>query len=238
MLTLCKALLSPVLLIQACWLRRTALRLPEAAGPRSGVEGGAAQSARLRILVVGDSSAAGVGVEKQSEALARPVAKLLATRTGRPVVWQLVAKSGVKHEALELLSHAELGPADFLVTALGTNDVTSQRAPAQFVADYATPGRGSTPPHGCGWLGRNGVAAIAYPPRRASSFTLVSRPLCRPPGPSAESVGRSGRVGPLCIAAMGREAEGDGARPLSPRARTISRLGGACHRTNRGVVGS
>ncbi|CAB3752066.1 SGNH/GDSL hydrolase family protein [Paraburkholderia humisilvae] len=137
MLTLYKVLLSPVLLLQARWLRRTALRLPEAAGPRSGIEAGAAQSPPLRILVVGDSSAAGVGVDEQSEALAQPVARLLAMRTGRPVAWQLVAKSGINtSEALDLLSHAELGSADFLVTALGTNDVTSQRAPARFLADY------------------------------------------------------------------------------------------------------
>ncbi|WP_243849529.1 SGNH/GDSL hydrolase family protein [Paraburkholderia rhizosphaerae] len=124
--------------MQARHLRRTALRLPEAAGPRSGVEGEAPQCPPLRILVVGDSSAAGVGVEAQTDALAQPVARLLATRTGRQVEWQLVAKSGVNtNEALELLSHVELAPADFLVTALGTNDVTSQRAPAQFMADYA-----------------------------------------------------------------------------------------------------
>lgn len=138
MLTLYKALLGPVLLIQGRRLRRTALRLPEAAGPRSGVEGCAALSPPLRILVIGDSSAAGVGVDEQAEALAQPVARLLATRTGRPVAWQLVAKSGVNtSEARVLLSHAELGPADFLVTALGTNDVTSQRAPARFLEDYA-----------------------------------------------------------------------------------------------------
>lgn len=139
MLTLFKIILGPMLLLQALWLRRTALRLPEAAGPRYGLEGTAGNSSKpLRILVVGDSSAAGVGVDEQSQALAQPVAQLLADKTGRPVAWQLVAKSGINtKEAIELLLNCDLGPVDFLVTAVGTNDVTSQRAPTQFLQDYA-----------------------------------------------------------------------------------------------------
>jgi lysophospholipase L1-like esterase len=138
MLPLYKLVLGPVLLIQARRLRQTALRLPEAAGPRCGSEGlqDALQPA-LRILVVGDSSAAGVGVDDQAQALAQPVAKLLAIKLGRPITWQLVAKSGVNtEESLALLRQSELGSADFLVIALGTNDVTSQRAPRQFLQDY------------------------------------------------------------------------------------------------------
>jgi lysophospholipase L1-like esterase len=138
MLPLYKLVLGPVLLIQARRLRRTALRLPEAAGPRCGSEGlqDALQPA-LRILVVGDSSAAGVGVDDQAQALTQPVAKLLAIKLGRPITWQLVAKSGVNtEESLALLRQSELGSADFLVIALGTNDVTSQRAPRQFLQDY------------------------------------------------------------------------------------------------------
>ncbi|ODP32863.1 SGNH/GDSL hydrolase family protein [Pandoraea sp. ISTKB] len=153
MLNLYKIALGPILLAQARWLRRTALRLPEAAGPREGIEGmerieetagirGLEGDARrpgtpLRILVVGDSSAAGVGVEVQAEALAQPVARLLAARTGRRVAWQLVAKSGMNtHEALTLVNNSALPRADYLITALGTNDVTSQRKPSQFLADY------------------------------------------------------------------------------------------------------
>ncbi|WP_232243458.1 SGNH/GDSL hydrolase family protein [Paraburkholderia sp. SOS3] len=138
MLNLYKVALGPILLMQARWLRRTALRLPEASGPRSGIETGRdCVTEPLRILVVGDSSAAGVGVTNQAEALAQPVAKLLASMTGRSVAWQLVARSGVNtSEALELLAHSDLDAADYLVTALGTNDVTSQRNSIQFLRDY------------------------------------------------------------------------------------------------------
>ena len=79
MLILGKLLLGPLLLAQARRLRKTALRLPEAAGPRSGVEFPALRAALvaepLRLLVVGDSSAAGVGVDHQEQALAQPLAR-------------------------------------------------------------------------------------------------------------------------------------------------------------------
>lgn len=87
-----KFALGPVLLPQAHWLRRTALRLPEAPGPRQGVEGQG--EPKLRVLVVGDSSAAGVGMADQAHALALPLARELALREGRAVGWQLVARSG------------------------------------------------------------------------------------------------------------------------------------------------
>lgn len=138
MLLLAKILLGPLLLAQGKWLRKTALRLPEAAGPRLGVEMPPVEAGGepLNLLVVGDSSAAGVGVEHQEDALALPLARHLAVRSGRPVAWRLVAQSGVNSlEALDLLARHEIGPATVLVVALGVNDVTSQVPPRQYVAN-------------------------------------------------------------------------------------------------------
>ena len=68
------AILSP-LLIQALLLRKHALRLPEATGARQGSSG---EGAPLRVLIIGDSSAAGVGVSTQHDALAGQLAIALA----------------------------------------------------------------------------------------------------------------------------------------------------------------
>jgi lysophospholipase L1-like esterase len=137
MLGLYKIVLGPLLLWQARTIRRTALRLPEAAGPRTGVAGEPVGGKPLRLLFVGDSSAAGVGVGHQNDALAAQAASFLAARIGAPVTWQLVAKSGINtNEALHLVAASELEPADLLVTALGVNDVTTQRSSRQFVSDY------------------------------------------------------------------------------------------------------
>ena len=44
-------------------MRKRALRLPEATGPRSGVSANA-PLAPLRLLIIGDSAAAGVGATR------------------------------------------------------------------------------------------------------------------------------------------------------------------------------
>lgn len=137
MLVIGKILLGPILLLQGRRVRRTAMRLPEADGARSGIEGSSYSGPPLHLLVLGDSSAAGVGVERQSQALAQPLAQKLSARLTCPVAWQLVAKSGIDTaEVLSLYEIETLQPADVLVTALGVNDVTGQRKPNDFVDDY------------------------------------------------------------------------------------------------------
>jgi hypothetical protein len=132
-----KMMLGPVLLAQGKKMRRTALRLPEAAGQRTGVVLCEGNKSELKLLFVGDSTMAGVGVEHQIAALAFQVASILAKLLGQRVRWQLVAKSGVNtSQAFEFAKGQELSPADVLVTALGVNDVTSQKTSCQFVADY------------------------------------------------------------------------------------------------------
>ena len=131
-----KLALGPVLLPQARWVRRTALRLPEATGPREGVVGGG--ETRFRVLVVGDSSAAGVGVADQAQALALPLAKEVAARMQVAVGWQLVAQTGVNaQEAIELVQRSTPAPADVAVVVLGVNDVTSQTRAPRFIDSLA-----------------------------------------------------------------------------------------------------
>jgi lysophospholipase L1-like esterase len=122
-----KLALLPLLLWQAVQVRRRALELPEAAGKRHGRQAAGRSSAPLRVLLVGDSSAAGVGVRQQDQALAGQLALHLAEALGRPVHWQLIARTGhTTGEALQHLRESLLQPADVLVTALGVNDVVRQ----------------------------------------------------------------------------------------------------------------
>lgn len=137
MLTFYKLALGPLLLLQGRRVRKTALRLPEAAGPRAGAAYRPEGAFPLRVLFVGDSSVAGVGVEHQDHALAAQACALLSENLGTTVEWQIVAKSGVNtREALDLVAASELRPADLLVISLGTNDVTTQRSLVQFLGDY------------------------------------------------------------------------------------------------------
>lgn len=121
-----KLALAPVLAWQGRQVRRSALRLPEAAGPREGVAGPGGQPT-LRLLIVGDSSAAGVGVATQAEALAVPLAEALAQRLQGAVAWQLVAQSGRRAaDALAALrATPALGPADVMLVVVGVNDAVA-----------------------------------------------------------------------------------------------------------------
>jgi lysophospholipase L1-like esterase len=117
--------LAPILYAQARRLRAVAIELPEPTGPRRGVEGNGEQ--QLRLLVTGDSSAAGVGAGTQDEALARPLARDLAQRLPASVRWQLVARTGVTSEGLlDLLKSETVTPADVAVVVIGVNDLTSE----------------------------------------------------------------------------------------------------------------
>ncbi len=119
-----KLALSPLLVAQALHARRRVPRLPEAAGSRSGAVG---SGPPLHLLVVGDSSAAGVGVQRQSQALAGPLAKRLAAATGTRVHWRLVARSGVTSaQTLDLLRAQGPVMADIAIVVSGVNDVVDQ----------------------------------------------------------------------------------------------------------------
>lgn len=128
-----KLALAPLLLWQGRRVRAQALRLPEAAGPREGRVGEG--DTALRLLVVGDSSAAGVGADTQQQALAGQLAQALAPRLARAVDWHLLARSGqTAVDALAALEGQVLPAADVAVVALGVNDVTGQVPPARWLA--------------------------------------------------------------------------------------------------------
>ena len=112
--------LAPVLLAQGRYTRRVTPLLPEPAGPRRGQEG---SGPVLRLLVAGDSSAAGVGVTSQTDALTGCLVRELAPACA--LTWSLVAQTG--YTTADLLARLQQEPAetfDAVVLALGVNDIT------------------------------------------------------------------------------------------------------------------
>jgi len=121
-----KIALGPLLLAQALLTRRRMPRLPEAAGLRQGTVG-AVRATPLRLLLAGDSSAAGVGVSRQDEALAEPLAQQLARLCDARVHWRLLAQSGLTTaQTLGLLQREAPAQADIAVVVSGVNDVVDQ----------------------------------------------------------------------------------------------------------------
>jgi len=130
---LAKYALAPVLAAQGIALRRRALILPEPDGPRAGVTG---NGAPLRLLILGDSSAAGVGASHQNEALSGRLVAALSPH--RRVHWQLEARTG--RTTAQALRHVNTMPEsqfDVVVTALGVNDVTSGMARRRWLRQQA-----------------------------------------------------------------------------------------------------
>jgi lysophospholipase L1-like esterase len=113
--------LGPILLLQGRRVRRTVPLLPEPDGPREGVSG---SGPPLRLLVLGDSAAAGVGAPTQADALA---GQTVAALSGSfQVRWKLIARTGLTTQtALDHLRRIETQAFDVVVTSLGVNDVTS-----------------------------------------------------------------------------------------------------------------
>ena len=125
-----RALLFPLLYAQAQGVRAGVEPLPEPPGPRAGREGKG--NDELRLLVIGDSSAVGVGAPHQDLALAKPLARNLARRMGRPVRWTLLAETGLTSAgALAYLKAHEAPDAELAVVVLGVNDITNQVPLAQ-----------------------------------------------------------------------------------------------------------
>lgn len=114
-------LLAPILAVQGLKVRSKALKLPEAAGSRNG---GAGTGRPLSLVIIGDSSAAGVGADHQRAALSGQLENALAPNF--KMLWQLLAKTGATTAStLKMLERQSVGKADIVVTALGVNDVTS-----------------------------------------------------------------------------------------------------------------
>ena len=120
-----RAVLGPLLYAQAGRLRRTVLELPEASGAREGMAG--TGRLVLRLLIAGDSSAAGVGAPTQKQALAGYLARELARRLHGRVRWRLVAATGAcSEDVLRMLMHGRLHRADVGVVVVGVNDITKE----------------------------------------------------------------------------------------------------------------
>jgi lysophospholipase L1-like esterase len=113
----------PLLLWQGKRVRKLALRLPEAAGLRAGVSSDK-QLPPLRLLICGDSAAAGVGVTQQDDALSGQLVRLLSTHY--LVQWQLEAQTGLDSAALATRLAKLNGQCfNLVVISVGVNDVTS-----------------------------------------------------------------------------------------------------------------
>ncbi|NQD92058.1 SGNH/GDSL hydrolase family protein [Pseudomonas sp. CrR25] len=118
--------LSPLLLPLALHARRRALRLEPAAGPQRGLAGADLTGQPLRLLVLGESTVAGVGAGCQQQALVGQLAQALVERLARPVAWRACGESGITaaQACRRLLPQVVGEPVDLVLLVFGVNDTT------------------------------------------------------------------------------------------------------------------
>lgn len=108
----------------------------------------ATNAAPLRLAVLGDSTVAGVGVERAEESLPYQLAQRLADRESRPIHVVSYGWAGARvadlprdqlPRALEPLRRSESVPflprAEFIAVVIGSNDATHNTAPRRYRAD-------------------------------------------------------------------------------------------------------
>jgi lysophospholipase L1-like esterase len=131
--------LLPLALPLALHTRRTALRLPPAAGAAHGLCGARWPGEPLRLLLIGESTVAGVGVASLDQALAACLATALAERLQRPVRWRACGENGITaaqaHE--RLLPQALAEPAELALLVFGVNDTTHLTPSARWMQALA-----------------------------------------------------------------------------------------------------
>ena len=116
-------LTAPILIPQGLWARKAALRLPVASPPDSGCHGG--DGGEFRVVGMGDSVIAGVGVDNLNESVTSQVAEQLSAEIGIAIGWQASGCNGERLKGfLARTQNSELSGADLVLVSIGVNDVT------------------------------------------------------------------------------------------------------------------
>jgi lysophospholipase L1-like esterase len=127
----------PVVAVQGRWMRSTVKMASPATGPTSGTVADMS-GPPLRIGIVGESTAAGCGVDAHDDGFPGWFARELAARTHRSVAWEVVGQFGatarrIRYRLLPQLS----GDLDVAVLLAGANDVLTRSTPEQWRENLA-----------------------------------------------------------------------------------------------------
>lgn len=126
--------IAPFLYVQGQVARWKVGVLPNAEEP-SGACGEGENAAKL--LVIGESTVAGLGARTHELALAGQFARRLSERIGRPVSWTAIGKNGVtaRRTIDELLPLVPDEKFDYILVGLGGNDVMRLSSPRKWRRD-------------------------------------------------------------------------------------------------------
>ncbi|MEN0040169.1 MAG: SGNH/GDSL hydrolase family protein [Pseudomonadota bacterium] len=131
-------LLFPLYFLQGTWVRNRSLRLSPAAGPRSGQYGSGEPT--VRILTVGDSSAAAVGIERTEGAMAPQLARKWNDRRGETVSWHISGHNSAVADEIRDYVVPNIARHDYthIFIMLGTNDMKNWHSTGRWKRDFGS----------------------------------------------------------------------------------------------------
>jgi lysophospholipase L1-like esterase len=127
--------ISPFLYLQGRYTRWKVGLLPDAEGPKTGIT--SREETPVKLLVIGESTVAGLGARTHELALAGQFAKNLAVQISKAVEWTVIGKSGVtaRQAIEELLPQIPDENFDYILLGLGGNDVLKLSTPVKWRRD-------------------------------------------------------------------------------------------------------
>ncbi len=126
---------SPLLYLQGHYTRRKVGLLPAAGGDTAGTAGSGREP--VNLLVIGESTVAGLGARTHQVALAGRFAEELNQKLGKPVQWTVIGKNGVtaRRTIEELVPLIPNRRFDYMLVGLGGNDVLKLSSPRKWRRD-------------------------------------------------------------------------------------------------------
>lgn len=120
---------SPFLYMQGQYARKKIGTLPGAEGDERGTTSGTGEP--LKLLVIGESTVAGIGIPTHRAGLSGQFSEALAAKFGRPVEWLAIGKNGVtaRRTIEELFPQIPNEHFDFVLFGVGGNDVLKLSTP-------------------------------------------------------------------------------------------------------------
>lgn len=129
-------LVFPVYAVQGVGVRLRTPRMLPAKGPLTGFIPG--EGDEIRLLALGESSAAAVGIARTEDGLAARVAATLARRTGRPVRYRAAGFNGAVAAQLrdQALPHVERAGWTHVLLTIGVNDAKNFNSAATWKSGF------------------------------------------------------------------------------------------------------
>lgn len=121
--------LLPIMYFQGKKIRKNTPKLPEAGNPQGYIKTAAEKT--LKILAIGESTIAGIGVDFHANGFIGSLAKEISEKTNSSILWRVYAKSGytAKMVRKRIVPEIEDSNADIIVIGLGGNDAFKLNSP-------------------------------------------------------------------------------------------------------------